>query len=130
MQKKYVFLCGVAAGILIPLILWIWTTQGVNPPSKGVNQSLVKDRYQLLFGKVMQLGADPNYQFEHPVCFRLDMQTGDTKIYKQYFYKEGLLADTWEEVYLSVERTTDENTSQGDIFDKITDENIPAPIKK
>jgi hypothetical protein len=84
MKRKYVFLCGAVVGILIPLVL-------------GINQYLTEGRYQLFFGKVMQLTVNPNQQFEYPVCFRLDTQTGETKIYEQ-IRSNGAAMDVWSNV--------------------------------
>jgi len=68
MKKKYVFLFGLAVGLIVPLIL-------------AMNQYVNAGRYQLYFGKVIQESA------ETPVCFRLDTETGETKLYYQLIAK-------------------------------------------
>jgi len=61
-------------------------------------------RYQLFFGKVIQLGVDPNYGSELPVCFRLDTQTGETRIYANVRILEGTgmigRGDMWKTVII------------------------------
>ena len=56
----------------------------------AVKPTLLKGRYQLIHGKVMEIGADPNYQFERPVCFKLDTETGDIWLYHEAYWGKKL----------------------------------------
>ena len=65
-----------------------------------MNQYVNAGRYQLFFGKVMQ---ESN---ETPVCFRLDTETGETKLYYQLIGKlkgDMVSVDLWGPVDTNIE---------------------------
>lgn len=82
MKKKYVFLFGLAAGFIVPLVL-------------AMNQYVNTGKYQLYFGKVI------SDDVEMPVCFRLNTETGETREYQGFkVLRPGnsMIVQGWKEV--------------------------------